>query len=105
MLVYTWDLKSHDQLKKILELSLRLNGFHVEINPSNGHKLFPGQEKYEPPIKTVKIMTKSFWIKFLHDTEDGAGKINMPDGFANNLIRDLELKLLEKEVLEKEART
>ena len=99
MLVYTWDLKSHDQLKKILELSLRLNGFHVVINPSNGHKLQKGQEKFEPPIKTVVMKTESFFMKFLHDTRDGGGKVNMPDGMANNLIRDLELKLLEKEVI------
>ena len=102
MLVYTWDLKSHDQLKKILELSLRLNGFHVELNPVNGHKLFPGQEKYEPPIKTITMRTKSFWIKFLHDTKDGGGKINMPDPLVDRLTRELELMLRGKEVVKHE---
>ena len=98
MLVYTWDLKSHDQLKKILELSLRLNGFHVDLNPSNGHKLQKGQDKFEPPIKTVVMQTESFFMKFLHDTRDGGGKVNLPDVMVDKLIRDLELRLLEKEV-------
>lgn len=98
MLVIPWNLKSHDQLKRILELSLRLNGFHVEINPSNKHKLFRGQEKFEPPIRTVVMKTESGWMKFLHDTKDGFGKVNMPDAMVDNLIKELELRLLAKEV-------
>ena len=101
MLVYTWDLKSHDQLKKILDLSLTLNGFHVTINPSNGHKLQKGQEKFEPPIKTVTMRTGSLWVKFLHDIRDGGGKVNMPDGMVNTLIGELELRLLERETVQK----
>jgi len=98
MKTYTWELKSHDQLKRILELSLKLNGFHVEFNPSNGHKLQKGQDRFEPPIKTVVMQTESFWCKFLYDTRDGGGKINIPDALVDRLIWELELKLLAKEV-------
>lgn len=89
MKIYTLELKSHNQLKEILVLSLKLNGFDVQLNPTNNHKLQKGQELYNSAITTVEIRTVSGYCKFLHDTRDGYGKVNMTDSMADALIGEL----------------
>ena len=97
MKIYTWELKSHNQLKTILELSLKLNGFDVKLNPANGHKLFKGQELFDCHISTVVLKTESGYCKFLHDTKDGYGKVNMSDSMAVALIQELQTRVEAKE--------
>ena len=93
MKAFTLELRSHEQLKKILELSLKLNGFDVQLNPTNGHKLQKGQGLYDSPISTVELKTTSGYCKFLHDTRDGYGKVNMTDSMADALIEELERRV------------